>query len=301
MSLQAALLDQALRRLVRPRLARLTDPAAARRDFDIMARLFLWPPRGARLDPSPVTGGLRADPPGPGGPGAILYFHGGGYVAGSPATHRGLIARLAAAAGLPVHAPAYRLAPEHPLPAALDDARAAWDALVASGLAPARIALGGDSAGGGLALSLLADLCRAGTPPAAAFAFSPWTDLTGSAPSLRAHAATDALLPAARFRELAALARGGLPADDPRASPLFAAFPACPPVLLFAATGEILRDDAVRMATRLGPAAVLRLEPGLPHAWPVFGRLPEAMVTIGETAAFVRAALDQRAGPKVSR
>lgn len=297
MSLRLRLLTLALRATVKPQLRALRDPVRARQAFDLLARYFLAAPRDARLSPDPVTGGLRADPSDRhGAAGAILYLHGGGYIAGSPTGYRGLLARLAAATGLPVHAPGYRLAPEHPLPAALEDVRASWEALAAT-LRPGRIALMGDSAGGGLALSLLSDLCRAGTPPAALVGLSAWADLTGTGPSIHENAGADPLLPAERFSSQVAFALGGHPAEDPRVSPLFAAYPGCPPVLLLASTTEILRDDSTRLAARLqaqGAPVTLRLWPGVPHAWLVFGRLPESAEALELVARFLSHAVPRQ-------
>jgi epsilon-lactone hydrolase len=153
-----------------------------------------------------------------------------------------------------VEAPDYRLAQEAPLPAARDDAVAAWDALMAEGHGPGDIVLAGDSAGGGLALGLLSELCARATPPAGVVAFSPWTDLTFSGASVAENAARDPLLPAARAAELVGMIAGA-DADDPRLSPLFAAYSGGVPVLIQASRTEILRDDAVRMADRLRDAA----------------------------------------------
>ena len=130
---------------------------------------------------------------------AILYLHGGGYIAGSPTTQRGLASRLARDAGVSVWLPAYRLAPEHPFCAAWDDADAAWSALLAMGFAPADIVLAGESAGGGLAFSLLARLCNAGTPPAGVGVFSRWVDLTGESASLISNKTRDPILSAEAF------------------------------------------------------------------------------------------------------
>jgi acetyl esterase/lipase len=160
------------------------------------------------------------------------------------------------------------------------------------GWAPGRIVLGGDSAGGGIALALLARLCARGTPPGGLYAFSPWVDLTLSGASMAENAAADPLLPAARIGELVAAIRGALPADDPRLSPLFAAFPGAPPVLLQAGQSEILRDDTLRMIARLeaeGAEVRLRLWPDTPHVVQIFGDwLPEAREGRAEAAAFVR-------------
>jgi epsilon-lactone hydrolase len=200
---------------------------------------------------------------------------------------------------VPVDAPDYRLPRRHPWPRSTD-ACAVWDALMREGRAPGRIVLGGDSAGGGIALALLARLCAQGTPPAGLYAFSPWVDLTLSGASLRENAEADPLLPAARIGDLVEAIRGGLPADDPRLSPLSAAYPGAPPVLLQAGRTEILRDDTLRMAARLeadGATVTRRLWPDTPHVVQIFGDwLPEAREARAEAAAFVRARL-QTAAP----
>jgi hypothetical protein len=163
---------------IRPALARARDPARERARFDRWAARVFPPPRDLRVTEIALgRSALRLDPP-RAGAGVILYFHGGAYLTGSPRTHAGMVGVLARRAGVAAVLPRYRLAPEHPAPAAFDDALAAWQALRGQGVAARRIVLGGDSAGGGLALALLAHLCRAGEPPAGAFAFSPWTDLT---------------------------------------------------------------------------------------------------------------------------
>jgi acetyl esterase/lipase len=222
----------------------------------------------------------------------ILYLHGGAYLAGKPWHYRAMLGRLARLSGCRVAAPVLRLAPEHPAPAAFDDALAAHAALRARGFAAGRIVLGGDSAGGGLALALLSRLCAEDARPAGLFAFSPWTDLALTGQSLAANAAADCLLPASRMAEVVEMVRGSLPATDPRLSPLYAVYDAPPPGLLFVATDEVLRDDACRMAERLraaGGRVDLHEVPGVFHAWPfAAGRLPEADTAVAQTAVFVR-------------
>ena len=293
MSLRLALTNVVLRLVARPRLRRIADIGQSRREFAFFCRLFLRPPAGVVVDDRPGDPPLvRFTPAGAGPAPVVLYLHGGGFTVGSPRTHRSVIGRLARSAGMAAVAPDYRLAPEHPFPAAQDDARAAWDALVRGGLRPDQIALAGDSAGGGLAFGLLADLCAQGTPRFAVVGCSPWVDMTGSGASLRGNAATDLLLPAERFGELAGMALGGHPPGDPRASPLFADFPSCPPVHLQASRGEILLDDSLRLANRLrqaGAKVELRLSSGTPHAWQVMaGLLPEADAAIDAAADFLR-------------
>ncbi|PRX37665.1 Acetyl esterase/lipase [Meinhardsimonia xiamenensis] len=293
MSLALALLKLYLRTVQKPWLARVKDPAAARRAFERSARLAAMP-AGALLLPRRV-----GNVPGlwvscrPRGAGLILYFHGGAYVMGSSATHKAMVARLCALTGAEAFIPDYRLAPEHPFPAAFEDACSVWQDLLARGYRADGIVIGGDSAGGGLMLALLAATCRQGGPhPAAAFAFSPWTDLTLSGASLRENARADPLLPAGRVAEARDYYLAGADPADPRASPLLADFPGAPPVFLQAGMTEILRDDTTRMADRLaaqGVDVVTDLWPDSPHVLPIFqGWVPEADEALARAAAFIR-------------
>lgn len=297
MSWQARLINALSRRFARPTLARRRDPATARAQFERSARWLFHPAPGTLMLPGHLgVPGLWVQNA-PSDNGLILYFHGGAYTVGSPRTHAALASHLAARSGLRVFLPAYRQAPEHPFPAAFDDAVAAHQALIARGYDPARVILGGDSAGGGLALALLAHLCVTGQPPAALFAFSPWTDLTLSGASLVTNAARDHLLPAHRMTETRALILGGArpgDADDPRLSPLHAQFPAPPPVQIHVAQTEILRDDSLRLRNRL-PDAEIRLWGDLVHAWPTLHTwLPEARETLDQTADFIQRSLPPR-------
>jgi monoterpene epsilon-lactone hydrolase len=271
MSLRLALVTAYMRWVEKPFLARAPGPATVRARFERSARLFRDPPFSLYLPDR--FGGV------PGlwvqnrrtGPGVILFLHGGAYVMGSPRTHRAMVARLCRQSGAAAALPDYRLAPEHPFPAALEDAGAAWAGLRARGHAAGEILLAGDSAGGGLALALLALLLAQGERPAGLVAFSPWTDMTLSGESLAANAAADPLLPAARVTEARDTYLQGADPADPRASPLFADFPGAPPVFLQAARTEILIDDTRRMAhgCDAGGAVTLDLWEDAPHVWPI--------------------------------
>ena len=294
MSLRARLLNLSLRVFEKSHLARAEDPAALREGFERKARFWFRPPRGSRFIRDRIGGGPALRVLGPGvdlgdGP-VILYFHGGGYVFGSPDTHRAMLARLSAPSGMPACLPAYRLAPEHPFPAAVEDGLAALSALADH---PGGVVLGGDSAGGGLALAVLgAALAQSGPVPRALFAFSPLTDLTFSGESFRRNARADAMLPASRAHETADMYLQGADARDPRASPLFADFTGAPPVWLTAGDTEILLDDTRRMAARMraqGVDVTVRIARDLPHVWPMFGGyIPEAQATLTDLAGWLR-------------
>ena len=299
MSLRMRIIGGALRPMIRAVMARAQDPVPLRRHLDRSMKYQFRAPPLARFDAVDV-GGCRAlwVACGPAlrqpaaDPRVILYLHGGGYIAGSPDTHKKMVTRLSKMTGVRVFLPSYRLAPEHPLPAALDDARAAWDHLISLGYGPDDIVLGGDSAGGGLALSLLSQLCLTGTPPRAVFAWSPFADQTFSGASVHENARRDHFFPAARVHDLPAMILGDLSPTDPRVSPLFADFPDCPPVLLQASDCEILYDDSVRMEAVLragGGQVLLQTFTGAPHVWQLFdGWFPEAREAIGLTADFIQ-------------
>ncbi len=297
MSLRLRLLTLGLRLRARPYLRRITDPVSLRADMERLTALLLTVAPFTLVQPLHLGGrpalSVRS---GQRWRGVLLvHFHGGAHVAGSPRTHLPLLSRLARLSGVEVIAPDFRLAPEHKFPAALNDVQAVWDDLLSRGYLAENIVLSGDSAGGGLALSLLARLCARGTPPAGLIAFSPWVDLTGAGESLRENADKDPFLTAARLPEVAQIYLAGQRADDPEASPLFAAFPACPAVLLQASETEILRDDTLRMADRLrqfGAGVTVQLWPAAPHVWQMFdGWVPEARAALRDAAKAAQAML----------
>ena len=289
MSFRLRLLTLFMRSFVRPRVLQSLTPETARRDLDFAGRhLFRAPPfllhlPGAAFDWVSV-GRPREDR-------VILYLHGGAYVAGSPLSHAPLLGRISQLSGLAVAAARYPLTPEHPAPAQFEGACEAHAALIACGFAPGQIILGGDSAGGGLALALLAELCRRGQHPAGLFGFSPWTDLAMTGASLRENAGMDPLLPVQRMRDTVAMVRGALSADDPRISPLYARFDAPPPVFLQVGATEILRDDSRRMAQALekaGGRVTLQEWLGAPHVWQLLdGYLPESRAALVDLAGFL--------------
>ena len=225
----------------------------------------------------------------------ILYLHGGGYFFCSPRTHRSITCALARAAMANVFVPDYRLAPEHPAPAALEDALSAYRQLLAEGRAAHAIVIAGDSAGGGLALALLMALRDAGEPlPAAAVLFSPWTDLAVTGSTVNTLADRDVLFNGPALRATARLYLGGDVSDPmkPQVSPLYGDFKGLPPLMIHVSDSEVLLDDARRVADKARAAGVevnFRLWEGLPHAWQIFSPfLPEARVSLQQAAAFIR-------------
>jgi acetyl esterase/lipase len=292
MSWQLAALDLWLRLTEKPRLARETSVVNARARMEReAARLPMSAATCWRPAPLGALPALRLEPPP--GAGVLLWLHGGAYCLGSPATHAGMIGALALRAGVGAVLPAYRLAPEHPFPAAYEDARAAWSAMRAEGWPAERIVVGGDSAGGGLAFALLHCLLEDGEPaPAGALAFSPWVDLTLSGASLTRLARRDAFVPASRLAEIRDQYLAGADPADPRASPHFGRFAGGPPVLIQASRAEVLLDDALAMHARLLAAkvdATLELAPAAPHVWQFYHDwLPEADAALARAAAFVR-------------
>lgn len=211
----------------------------------------------------------------------VFYLHGGGYVFGDVATHRGAIDGLARLGPATVWMPRYRLAPEHPFPAALDDACAAYQALLATGIKPENVLLAGDSAGGGLSLALAVRLRDGGLPlPRALALFSPWTDLTVTRASHYANAAIDPMLRPDGLQACAAAYCGQTPREHPLCSPLFADLRGLPPLLIQVGSDEILYDDAIELAQAAegaGVATTLQVFEGLWHVFQLHGgQLSEA-------------------------
>lgn len=281
----------------KPLLAAIPNQPLLRRVAGLHARLFYRRRRDMRFRPEALGGVpcVRCDRGGDDGQGVLLYLHGGAYTLGGPGSHRHWVAELAHLAGLSGVLVDYRLAPEHPFPAALDDALAAYRAVLASTPAT-RIALAGDSAGGGLAFALLSRLAVEGLPaPAAVLAFSPWTDLTLSSPSIRQNRRSEMMLPLAWLKRGARAYAGSTPPEDPGVSPVFATFTAPPPTLIMVGAGEVLRDDSRRVAERLragGGQVTLEEVTGVGHDWPIhLGLSPEADAANARAAAFLRGML----------
>ena len=225
---------------------------------------------------------------------AILYLHGGGYVIGSPRSHRHLAAAIGTSARTRVLLLDYRLAPEHPFPAAVDDAVAAYRWLLDRNIAPARIVIAGDSAGGGLAVATLLALRDANVPlPAAGVCISPWVDLTCSCGSYATRADVDPIVKRPGIDMMAAAYLGGQDAKTPLASPLFADLRGLPPLLIHVGDDEVLLDDSVQLAQqarKAGVDATLDVWPKMVHVWHwFFPMLDEGHAAIDRIGAFVQA------------
>jgi epsilon-lactone hydrolase len=224
----------------------------------------------------------------------ILYVHGGGYVMGSIATHRETIARLSKASKARALALDYRLAPEHPFPAAVDDAVAAYRWLLAQNIKPSRIVIAGDSAGGGLALATLVALRDAKVPlPAAGVGISPWVDMEGTGASMTTRAKADPVVQKQGLLGMAQLYLGGKDPKSPLAAPLHANLEGLPPLLIQVGDAETLLDDSTRMTEKAKQAGVkvdLEIWPEMPHVWHLFAPfLPEGQQAIEKIGQYVQA------------
>lgn len=224
----------------------------------------------------------------------LFYLHGGAYMVGSTLGYRPLFSELARAAGARGLALDYRLAPENPFPAAVEDAVSGYRALLGQGIAPSSIAIAGDSAGGGLTVAMLVAARDAGLPmPAAAVALSPWADLECSGGSMSSKAAEDPSLNREGLLSMAALYLNGASPRAALASPLYANLAGLPPLLIQVGSAEVLLDDATRLAARAGEAGVavqLEIWPRVPHVWHAFAfTLSEGRDAIAAAGAFVAA------------
>jgi acetyl esterase/lipase len=226
----------------------------------------------------------------------ILFLHGGGYMSGSIASHRHMIAQAGREAGARTLALGYRLAPEDPYPAALEDAVAAYRYLLEQGLAPQHIAVAGESAGGGLVIAMLVSLREMGLPlPACTWCSSPWVDLEMSGGTMATKAAVDPLIQRPYLEQLAAAYLHGADPRGPMVSPIHADLRGLPPMLIQVGSAETLLDDAVRLAGVAGAADVpttLRIWPDMIHAWHLFyQQLEGGRQALAEVGAFMRAHL----------
>ena len=292
----------------------------SRSEIDAIRELLRSKPRPAgfaerreRLDAigstSPPAGDIRLEPidangiaaewslaPGSDPSKVLLFFHGGGYCSGSIVSHRGMVTEAGRGARARTLAVGYRLAPEHPFPAAIEDARSAYRFLLDQGVAPVKIAIAGDSAGGGLTLALMTRVRDAREPlPACAWLVSPWVDLQMIGASLAEKAVADPLISKSYLEELASAYLAGADPANPLVSPLNADLAGLPPLLVQVGSAETLLDDAVRTARRAGAADVrvnLEIWPHMIHAWHLWAAQLEAgRRAIASAGAFIRAHL----------
>lgn len=259
----------------------LGPPGTPRKGYLEMRALF---DAGAQMRPmpegwttTPVTLGRPAEAltgPESRNDAVILYLHGGGYVLGSPLSHRGLAAHLGQQSKAKVMVLDYRLAPEHPFPAAIEDAVAAYRALLAQGVSAKQIVIAGDSAGGGLTMATALSLRDAGDPlPAGLFLISPWVDLTQSGDSYASKADRDPIISKDGLDLNAAQYLNGADATNPLASPLMADLSGLPPILIQVGTEEALLSDSEVLQARAdqaGVAAALEIWPTMIHVWHAF-------------------------------
>lgn len=223
----------------------------------------------------------------------VLYFHGGGYVMGSAQSHRAMIERLAVAVDGKVLAVNYRLAPEHPFPAASDDALTAYQWLLNQGIPPQQMAIAGDSAGGGLAVAALLSIRDADLPlPACAIAISPWVDMEGLGESMVSKAALDPMVQKAALTQLAPLYLNGVDPRTPLAAPLHAELSGLPPMLIQVGSAETLLDDSTRLADRIkstGGEVTLEVWEEMIHVWHLFApMLNKGQEAIERVGAFIQ-------------
>jgi acetyl esterase/lipase len=278
--------------------ARLGGPDASIAHRRNQAALFAAsqpaPPPGLRIEPVRLGGVPGESIVVADGPGSnhVLHLHGGGYVMGDPGGSRGFTTALALATCARVISLDYRLAPDHPFPAAIQDALAGYQALLEAGTPASRIAIGGESAGGGLTMAVLLAIRDAGLPrPACAVAMSPWVDLTCAGKSYETCSGRDPLLTRDVLLEMAGQYLLGQDPRDPRASPVGANLAGLPPLLIQVGADEVLLDDAIALAQSgeaAGLSVTLEIWPDMIHVWQMFaGALPEADAAIGRIAAFL--------------
>jgi monoterpene epsilon-lactone hydrolase len=223
-----------------------------------------------------------------------MFLHGGGYCSGSILSHRRMVTEAGRAAGMRTLAVGYRLAPEHPFPAALEDALTGWRFLRKQGIAARHIAIGGDSAGGGLTVALINQLRETQEElPGCAWLVSPWTDLTMSGSTLATKDAVDPIIHREYLGELAdAYLPAGMDRKDPRVSPLYADLKGFPPTLIQVGSAETLLADATRFAEAAGAADVpvtLEIWPQMIHAWPLWNaHLEPGRRALANAGAFIR-------------
>ncbi len=280
---------------------KVTEVSERRAGIDAFAKAF-QPAADVKIEKL-TLGGVRAErsvTPGADSNAALLYVHGGGYVIGSLDSHRHLVTEAGRACNVAAYALDYRLAPEVPFPAPVEDTVAAYRQLLGQGIAPGKIAIGGDSAGGGLVVAALVAIRDAGLPqPACGWCISPWIDMEALGDSMTFNAPSDPTVQKDTILEMARLYLGGANPRSPLAAPLYADLKGIAPLLIQVGGIETLLDDSIRLAGRAAAAGVptrLDVWPGMPHIWHIF----HPILTAGRQAtlqagAFVKDAMTKGA------
>ena len=276
---------------------RSTDYRQRRKDLDALGQSYAL--AGDVTIEKISANGVAAEwtsTPGAARDAAVLYVHGGGYVIGSLDSHRHLVAETGRAANTVALALDYRLAPEHPFPAAVDDAVAGYRFLLGQGFKPGRIAIAGDSAGGGLVVAAMVAIREAGlAQPGCGWCLSPWIDMEGLGGSMDSKADDDPMVQKPGLLDMAALYLAGADPRSPLAAPLYADLAGLAPLLIQVGAAETLLDDAVRLAQRAGATDVpvdLQIWPEMVHVWPLFHpELAAGRRALDAAGAFIRQAL----------
>ncbi len=299
MSIQLAIINWLLKTFERPALSKIDEPAIAHQRLLDQSQAFretgsvTYFQRTLEFAGAEV-GGLMAYPKDPVPRAALLYLHGGAYSIGSSETHRKLAGRITAESSLTTFVADYRCAPVAQFPAAYDDAFSCYNALLERGYN--KIAIAGDSAGGGLSFALLHGICQTDLPkPFAVVGLSPWTDLTLTSPSLQENDATEVMLPVERIPELVERYIGDRDAGEPKISPVFGSFEGAPETLIQVSQREALFDDALRMADRLrefGVGVHVQTWEHTFHVWQsLHGKIPEATEAVCDVGRFLSSQL----------
>lgn len=294
LSLRGRLMGAVTSAIMLPLLRNGNAAPRTRKRIELLGKLFGQTQRGMRIQIG-MLDGVSVEtvlPRKPRSQSCIMYLHGGAYVSGSPRSYRRLISHLARATGCRVISVDYRLAPEHPYPAALDDSLAVYRALLAEGQDAANLFIAGDSAGGGLTLATALALRDSGLPlPAGLLCIAPWTDLTGSGESMRTRSHRERMMNPSGLAIDARNYAGKESLRNPLISPLFADLSGLPPLMIQVGDDEVLLDDSTRIAeaaSRDHISVALRVWPHLWHVWHLYaGLFPEADAAIEEMAEFV--------------
>ena len=296
-SFRARILDRLLRVLTARPIDPKVDPRRFRKKFDQIAIRLGGKIKGVDVEQCDIDGvsGEWIWPKGTdrnfATKGTLLYLHGGGYILGSPDTHRPMVASLVRNAHLRALVIDYRLAPEHPFPAAVDDALTGYRFLLSQGIKPGNIAIAGDSAGGGLVVATLLAIKDAGLEqPACGFCISPWVDMEALGNSMTTQASVDPMVQKDGLLGMAMAYLNGADARSPLAAPIYADLRDIAPLLIQVGAAETLLDDATRLASVAGAADVevnLQVWPEMIHVWhffhPMLGAARHAIKSAGET------------------